>query len=973
MLHREITTIRSFRNNENSIDMDNKFTWPPLYEELAKALLRYKEDRTALGQWIYEDLGKVTRTDGQSLVAYLKQKDGSRIIDIDPFSVFAIFNRSTSWENRTELLNHFKKYFGLTKDIPTDFNGIPTVDPRRSFFFSWKSDNSKVIHDLWQLFEEVISDHDISEAFDQVLENGMPKYSLTMCLFWICPEKYLALDSRNRSYLESFGFPNEFPKFNYDEYSNLMTKVQKKINNGDVPCSSFLELSLCAWKTATTSPNVWMWSGGTETFLQDTLKVGSSAKGLVDFKACDSKESLRKAYRAAAGNTDVKIPNSYWDFMSRVKPNDIVVVFSSQKQSGSQFHLLYGWGRFTSECFYKNEEENPLQRTVEWNIPYLKTPVIDKKTKNSIFFHLVEGIEADNIIRLLGINCDGGAPRNSINPNYWLVGYTFGSNSSQFDRFIKSSIWEGHFNDDSTNDQNLLKQAKTIKKGDVLILKSTSTKGAKHDQPFLRVKAVAVVLSDVNSSKNDGYTSCVCNVQYYGVKDSDFDNPVLASYRKTIHLADDKAKPLVDYANSLINPTHMPQLKYKEYIELLTEAHNLVLTGAPGTGKTYMAQAIAEEMGAVTKFVQFHPAYDYTDFVEGLRPIEKGDGQMGFERKDGVFKEFCREAIKNLIDSEKSIESLTKEMSWQEKLDRFVEDAIEEGTKFKTVNGSEFIISEIKGHSIVIYNEQNEKTTQVAINADEILELLTNEVPLNIVRDIRNYFNRKFGTQPDSYAFVITKAIRAMKQKMPVVEANKIDRKPFVFIIDEINRGEASKIFGELFYAIDPGYRGKKDHLVQTQYQNLVPETDTFAKGFYVPENVYILATMNDIDRSVESMDFAMRRRFAWKEVTPTDTEDMLDTLSCAKEAKATMNRLNNVIAETEGLGAAYMIGPSYFLKLGENGGDFGKLWKMDIEPLLKEYLRGFRKADEIIDRFSKAFFNVKEKTEDEAELIDEN
>ena len=651
--------------------MDNKFTWTPLYKELAKALLRYKENRTALVEWIYEDLSKVTNANGQSLVTYLKQKDGSRITDIDPFSVFAIFNRNTSWGNRTELLNHFKKKFGLASDIPTDFNGIPTVDARRSFFFSWKSDNNKVIHDLWHLFEDVISDHDISEAFGQVLKNGMPKYSLTMCLFWVYPEKYLALDSKNRSYLNSFGFPNEFSKFNYHDYSDLLTQVQKKINIGDIP--SFLDISFRAWTEAA-----------------------------------------------------------------------------------------------------------------------------------------------------------------------------------------------------STN--------------------------------------------------------------------------------------------------------YIPKLKYKEYIDLLKEAHNLVLTGAPGTGKTHMAQAIAEEMGAVTKFVQFHPSYDYTDFVEGLRPIERSDGQMGFERKDGVFKEFCREAIKNLIDSKKSIESLTKEISWQEKLDRFVEDSIEEGTKFKTVNGSEFIISEIKSHSIVIHNEQNEKTTQVAVNADEILELLTNEVPLNIVRDIRNYFNRKFGTQPDSYAFVITKAIRAIKQKMPVVEANKIDRKPFVFIIDEINRGEASKIFGELFYAIDPGYRGKKDYLVQTQYQNLVPETDMFAKGFYVPENVYILATMNDIDRSVESMDFAMRRRFAWKEVTPTDTEDMLDTLSCAKEAKATMNRLNNAIAETDGLGSAYMIGPSYFLKLGENGGDFFKLWKMNIEPLLKEYLRGFRKANEILDRFNKSYFNTKEETAtDQVELIDED
>ena len=246
-----------------------------------------------------------------------------------------------------------------------------------------------------------------------------------------------------------------------------------------------------------------------------------------------------------------------------------------------------------------------------------------------------------------------------------------------------------------------------------------------------------------------------------------------------------------------------------------------------------------------------------------------------------MFKEFCREAIENLIDSEKSVESLSKEMTWQEQLNQFVDDAIDSGEKFKTVNGSEFTISEMKRHTIIVHNEQNEKTTEVSVNADEILELLTNEVPLKIVRDIRNHFNRKFGTQPDSYAFVITNAVRAMKKTVPVVTVNKVARKDFVFIIDEINRGEASKIFGELFYAIDPGYRGKKKPGVQTQYQNLVPETDVFAGGFYVPENVYILATMNDIDRSVESMDFAMRRRFTWKEITPTDTESMLNDLSC--------------------------------------------------------------------------------------------
>ena len=373
--------------------------------------------------------------------------------------------------------------------------------------------------------------------------------------------------------------------------------------------------------------------------------------------------------------------------------------------------------------------------------------------------------------------------------------------------------------------------------------------------------------------------------------------------------------------NELVEAKTSNAMMYQKYIDLLKESKNLVLTGAPGTGKTFMAQAIAREMGCSKDemcFVQFHPSYDYTDFVEGLRPIMMSDGQMGFERKDGLFKEFCKKAIKNLIDSAKSIENLSKELSWENKLQQFIDDSIDNDTKFKLSNGSEFTIDEIKGRNIIAHNDSNPKTPLIPINADEIIELLTNNVPLNIVRDIRTYFNRKFGTQPDSYAFIITKAIREMKYKTQVISANKIERKPFVFIIDEINRGEASKIFGELFYAIDPGYRGKKDIRVKTQYQNLVPETDVFAEGFYIPENVFILGTMNDIDRSIESMDFAMRRIFTWKEIKPEDTQSMLDTLECATKAKSIMARLNNEISKIEGLGPAYQVGPSYFLKLGD-------------------------------------------------------
>ena len=416
--------------------------------------------------------------------------------------------------------------------------------------------------------------------------------------------------------------------------------------------------------------------------------------------------------------------------------------------------------------------------------------------------------------------------------------------------------------------------------------------------------------------------------------------------------------------NDFSEPKEMKTSKYQAYIDLLKQTHNLVFTGAPGTGKTHMAREIAKEMGAESMFVQFHPSYDYTDFVEGLRPIDNGEGHIVFERKDGVFKEFCRKAVQNLIDSSKSVEELSDETYWKMLLEEFVNDAIDNATTFKTVNGSEFVITGMTESYVSILNEQNAKASILNVSIHEILTLLFNEITLEYVRDIRRYFGRMFGTQADSYTFVIVKKIREKHQRASANKVNqkhssRIQERDYVFIIDEINRGEASKIFGELFYAIDPGYRDDKDNPVQTQYQNLIPTSDVFAKGFYVPRNVYILATMNDIDRSVESMDFAMRRRFTWKEIKPECTEDMLDNLgqSLADSAKETMHRLNNEIVATDGLGAAYSVGPAYFMKIKDLNGDFSALWNMNIEPLLREYLRGFRAIDDMIEKFRKAFF----------------
>lgn len=301
-----------------------------------------------------------------------------------------------------------------------------------------------------------------------------------------------------------------------------------------------------------------------------------------------------------------------------------------------------------------------------------------------------------------------------------------------------------------------------------------------------------------------------------------------------------------------------------ELQELITSNKNLILTGAPGTGKTYLAKQLAcnllgaqsakdEQYQSHVKFVQFHPSYDYTDFVEGLRPYNQG-GQLGFERKDGSFKALCKAAL----------------------------------------------------------------------------------------------------AAPDEN---------------------------FVMIIDEINRGQVSKIFGELFFALDPDYRGP-DGLVETQYQNMVPDGNQFKKGFYVPENVYVIGTMNDIDHSLEPLDFAFRRRFAWYEILAEKRFEMLSETKpfstapkFVQKVEPYFTRLNDMIKSDQGFGTAYQVGPAYFLKLknfipgitalndatpDQVEDCMNELWEIHLKPLLQECLKVNSDTNLTLEDLENTFLNTK-------------
>lgn len=383
----------------------------------------------------------------------------------------------------------------------------------------------------------------------------------------------------------------------------------------------------------------------------------------------------------------------------------------------------------------------------------------------------------------------------------------------------------------------------------------------------------------------------------------------------------------VDFRNEVLS-----QLDYQTTTEKpmeITKANiktplNQILFGAPGTGKTYNTKRIAveiingkkertrEEINAEyeslvnTKqivFTTFHQSLSYEDFIEGIKP-ETIDGNVTYEVKEGIFKNICKNA------SIRNIQSDNFEIVYQKLLEKIDESSERKIVLETLVHSKEFSIYKNSRNNIR-FHANTEKAYEGVIKKDVLEHYLKTGETLDwssYTKSLGSYIIENF-----NYS-----------------QSENNQYRKYVLIIDEINRGNVSGIFGELITLLEEDKRkGNKE-----QTEVTLPYS---ADKFSVPNNVYIIGTMNTADRSVEALDTALRRRFSFTEMQ-ANPEILLDSEYQdvdLKELLETINQRIEVLIDKD-----HQIGHSYFIGI-QNLDDLKLVFKDKIIPLLEEYFYG--------------------------------
>ena len=781
----------------------SSFTWTGFYQELADKVLTFKDKRFELIQLVeksYNDAGQ----------KYGFFWNDHYFTQIDPFTLFGSFNKGISEKNRTALITQYKEKLGVQAEVPSDFNGIPVLNNLRAWFCDDKEEDK--METLWSLFEAAlkIADGDdsyenhFSELFDKAKEFNGVSWNLTMALYWIRPFAFINLDTNNRNKLaDEHLYHGSFPSG--EEYLSLCKELRSKENTDDFPYESFPEFSYQSWST-------------------DKPEQLSQAEFIKWFGP------LIQALKDLGGSAT---PN---DARNRIIENehlsDEEINATRGETNQNKFSNEVAWARF---YLFKAGYIDGSTRGV-WALTEKGKDVdITPSLATDILKNNYGSKEDDN---------DALADNGVDKKRYWI--YSPGPNAFKWDEYYSKGImgigWSEIGDIAQYKSKNEIKTALKasldptrpytmdahalwqfayeMKPGDVVFVK----KG------MYKVIGKGVVTSDYeyDSSATDGYP----NIRKVNWTDNgEWEHPgqavmktltditrytdYVSKLKDLFNNEEDEEEEEIEIKydtydkNNFLEDVFMDEESYDTLVDLLREKKNVILQGAPGVGKTYIAKRLAYSIiGSKDQnrvmMIQFHQSYSYEDFIEGLRPSKTG---TNFEIKRGAFLDFC---------------------------DRAREDDEENG-----------------------------------------------------------YF----------------------------------------FIIDEINRGNLSKIFGELFMLIE---KDKRDNELQLLYSG---------DKFSVPKNVYIIGMMNTADRSLALLDYALRRRFAFYEIKPGFNSDGFkkysDSLNNAKFNKLIqcVERLNEAIKEDDSLGEGFCIGHSYFCDKKEaNDKTFSSIVEYELIPLLKEY-----------------------------------
>ena len=808
-----------------------QFEWINFYSEFATKLLEFKNNRAELIADIQSAYSAINMK-----LPKLEREDS--IIDIDPFTVFGLFNKGITNANRIAILESFATVFNIKSKVPNNFDGIPVLNNLKATYYGFKDDRQAAdIDNLWGLYESAINlaekdDEANREIFtkwyDTVHDQLGIRWNITMGLYWIRPYEFINLDSINRRFIvDPDNMPVDFvnsvkKKLNKvpyaAEYLAIKDACLRALKDGNYEYKNYPELSYKAWIVS-----------------KQVNQEKAEVKGKKSSKAAFLRwfAPLIQALRDLGG--------SGTPAEARAK------IIENEQLSEDEINQTRGKNnvnKFENEvAFARNYLVNAgyIDKSVYgiWTLTAAgKSVDMTSEMASDIFKNVLSSSPSKQ-----GKNTDALADEDVHTVRYWL--YAPGEGSCMWDEFYTSGImaigW-GEIGDLSTFDS---KDAMKIKMREV-IDESLSYKNAAHAtwQFANEMKIGDIVFVKKGMHQIIGRGVVMSDYEYDNTRDDEYKNirqvdwthngewphpgqavmktlTDITSYTdyveklnslfedETEEDAEDVEKTYPPYTKEdFLSEVFMPEEEYDKLSGILRIKKNIILQGAPGVGKTFVAKRIAFSMMGVkdverVMMVQFHQSYSYEDFIMGFRPSTDG-----FELKRGAFYNFCKKA-------------------------------------------------EIDGDN--------------------------------------DYF----------------------------------------FIIDEINRGNLSKIFGELFMLIENDKRGVSLQLLYSD------------EKFSVPKNIYIIGMMNTADRSLAMLDYALRRRFAFFEIKPGFTTDGFREYRMSLENEkfdkliACVESLNNVISNDESLGDGFCIGHSYFCNLLPdtiNDQVLSGIVEYELIPLLKEY-----------------------------------